>query len=146
MRNGLRALAAMAMLFARTWVQVPPITSGVFLLQQGLSTEQSNHNARFCAMCLYKLAPSYQGAHVKHQMKNRAELRSQIIQKLHWDNGCYLYSYMLSRQQTQDMYIMLVNCILVLLIRLFDYTNTCPKYFIEGLTLPMSIIRTFKGR
>ena len=33
-------IAAMAMLSARTWVRVPPMTGEVFGLQQGFSTQQ----------------------------------------------------------------------------------------------------------
>ena len=40
------ALAAMATLSARTWVLVPPMTSGAFRLKQGFSTQQSSPYAK----------------------------------------------------------------------------------------------------
>ena len=63
------ALAAMAMLSPRSWVRVPPTTSEVFRLYLGFSTQQSNPNAKICAMCLNKLAQSHQGLHVKQATK-----------------------------------------------------------------------------
>ena len=47
-------------LSAKTWVQAPPMTSGVYLLYQSFSTQQSNPIANICAMCPNKLAQSYQ--------------------------------------------------------------------------------------
>ena len=51
----------MAMLSTRTCVQVPPVTSGVFHLEQGFSTQQSNPNTTLRVMCTNKLAQTYQG-------------------------------------------------------------------------------------
>ena len=65
------ALAAMAMLSKRTWVQVPPTTSGVFRLKQGITTQQSNPNANISAMCANYLTRGYQGLHVKQANKKR---------------------------------------------------------------------------
>ena len=73
------ALAAMAMLSARTWVRVPPTTSGVFRLYQGFSTQYSNSNANICAMCLNYLAKGYQGLHVKQAKKRGPVLASGVF-------------------------------------------------------------------
>ena len=49
--NGSARLQQWLMLSARTWVRVPPRTSGVFQLLQGFFTQQSNPKATICAMC-----------------------------------------------------------------------------------------------
>ena len=48
-------------LSAMAWVQVPPMTSGVFCLQQGFSTQRSNPNTSICAKCLKKLLKAIRG-------------------------------------------------------------------------------------
>ena len=53
-------LAAMAILSARTWVRVQPITNGVFQLHS-TPLNPTPPNAKICAMCPNNLAQSYQG-------------------------------------------------------------------------------------
>ena len=50
---------------ARTRVQIPPTTSGVFRLSRGFSSQQSNPNSKICAMCSNKLASRVHGKHSK---------------------------------------------------------------------------------
>ena len=59
------------MLAARTWVRVPPTTSGVFHLLQSFSTQQSNPNANIRAMRPFYLARGYQELQVKQAKKQK---------------------------------------------------------------------------
>ena len=72
------------MLSARTLVQVSPMTSGVFHLQKGFSTHQSNPNTNICSMC--PIISELSGAHVKHPTKNNSYFIyvSQKNQIYHW--------------------------------------------------------------
>ena len=74
------ALAAMAMLSARTWARVPPTTSRVFAWNK-VSPLQSNLNANRCAMCPNYLARGYQGLHVKQENKKYKEIGAILIHK-----------------------------------------------------------------
>ena len=60
------AFASIAVLSARTWVLVPPLTGGVFFLVIRFFSKL-NPNAKICAMCLNKLA--IEALHYAHKYK-----------------------------------------------------------------------------